>query len=223
MIKSAKFSSIVFVHGLGGHAQGTWTYRGPKRDPVSCESQEEIIGRPFISELQGEDITGSSIERDQVRGRSEAQIPLEEQVNQAQTVWGSFLSRPKITIPRLSPPFSRSRGKLKEQTQPQRADVKRDAATNKKCPHQDSARNVAAENNTFFWPQNLPEVCARARVMTFGYDSDVTKFFGGAANQNTFYDHAGDLLGALVRKRTDAVCTMTSHYSSTNLQVETAR
>jgi hypothetical protein len=46
--------------------------------------------------------------------------------------------------------------------------------------------------------------------MTFGYDSDVSKFFGGAANQNTFYDHAGDLLGALTRKRTNTVCTMTT-------------
>ena len=156
-------------------------------------------------------MTGSSSEKGEVRGRSDAQIPLEEQVNQAQTARGSFLRRPKITIPRLSSPFSRSKGKLKEQTQPQRANEKRDAATNKKRSYQDSAKTVAAKNNTFFWPQNLPEVCARARVMTFGYDSDVTKFFGGAANQNTFYDHAGDLLGALVRKRTDAVCTMTPH------------
>lgn len=45
--------------------------------------------------------------------------------------------------------------------------------------------------------------------MTFGYDSDVSKFFGGAANQNTFYDHAEDLLGWLDRKRTHAVCIMT--------------
>lgn len=44
------------------------------------------------------------------------------------------------------------------------------------------------------------------RVMTLGYDSDVAKFFGGAANKNTFYNHAGNLLGALVRKRKVAVC-----------------
>lgn len=44
--------------------------------------------------------------------------------------------------------------------------------------------------------------------MTFGYDSEVTKFFGGAANQNTFYQHAEDLLGALARWRQDTVCKM---------------
>ena len=182
------------------------------------ESQEEIIDRP--GEGQGEYVTGSSIERGEVRGRSDAVTPLEEQVNQEETTRRSFLRRPKITISRLSSPFSRSKGKLKEQ---QRAEDKRDAATNKKYSHQDSAKNIAAKNNTFFWPQNLPQVCARARVMTFGYDSDVTKFFGGAANKNTFYDHAGDLLGALVRKRTDVVCTMAPHYNSTHLIVETAR
>ena len=46
-------------------------------------------------------------------------------------------------------------------------------------------------------------------MITFGYDSCVSKFFRGATNKNTFYDHAGDLLGALVRKRTQAVSTMT--------------
>jgi hypothetical protein len=37
--------------------------------------------------------------------------------------------------------------------------------------------------------------------MTFGYDSDVTKFFDGAVNKNNFYDHANDLLRALMRER----------------------
>ena len=53
-----------------------------------------------------------------------------------------------------------------------------------------------------FWPQDLlPEDCAAARIMTFGYDSDISKFFNGAVNKNNFYDHANDLLRALIRKR----------------------
>ena len=150
--------------------------------------------------------------RDEIAERSDAQTPLEEQVIQEEITRGSLLRRLKITMPRPPSLFLRSKGKLKEQAQPQRVDEKGDAATNQKGSHQGSSKNVPVKNNTFFWPQNLPEVCARTRVMTFGYDSDVTKFFGGAANQNTFYDHAGDLLGALVRKRTDAVCTMISHH-----------
>ena len=159
------------------------------------------------------------MKRGEIRGRSNSQIPLEEQVIHEQTTRESFLRRPNIAFRRLASPFSRSKGKLKEQIQPQRAN----APTDKKNSHQDSGKNIAAKSNTFFWPQSLPEVCTRARVMTFGYDSDITKFFGGAANKNTFYDHAGDLLGALVRKRIDAVCTMTPHYKLIYLLVETAR
>ena len=29
------FSSIVFVHSLGGHARGLWGYEGPKADRIS--------------------------------------------------------------------------------------------------------------------------------------------------------------------------------------------
>jgi hypothetical protein len=58
-----------------------------------------------------------------------------------------------------------------------------------------------------FWPETLlAEDCDTARIMTFGYDSEVTRFFGGPVNQNTFYDHAKDLLAALSRHRRDAVC-----------------
>ena len=168
-------------------------------------------------------MTESSMERDEERGRRKPHTPLEEQANQEGTTRGSLLRRPRISIPRLPSTFLKSKGKLKEQTQQQRAHENRNAATNKKFSLQDRVKNILAKNNNFFWPQNIPEVCTRARVMTFGYDSDVTKFSGGGANQNTFYDHAGDLLGALVSKRTDAVCTMTSCYNSTHSLVGTAR
>jgi hypothetical protein len=58
-----------------------------------------------------------------------------------------------------------------------------------------------------FWPETLLATdCDAARIMVFGYDSDVTKFFSGPVNQNTFYDHAKDLLAALNRHRCDVVC-----------------
>lgn len=53
-----------------------------------------------------------------------------------------------------------------------------------------------------FWPESLlPQHCPSARIMTWGYDSVITKFFGGPSNQNTFYDHANDLFWALKRQR----------------------
>jgi hypothetical protein len=64
------------------------------------------------------------------------------------------------------------------------------------------------EENVFFWPNALPAGLEKARVLTWGYDSDISKFFKGAANQNTFYDHARDLLGDLATDRKDTVCLM---------------
>lgn len=179
-VTSANFSSIVFVHGLGGHARGTWEYRGPNRDPVSHVSQEEAVDRPSINESMGQ---------------SNAQEPQEEDVNPEEPAKRSFFRHLKNTMSRSSSPYLRSKGKTKER-------IKHSSS------NEDRASKAAAKINDFFWPQNLPEACTSARVMTFGYDSDVCKFFGGAANKNTFYNHAGDFLGALVRKRTHAVCTM---------------
>ena len=122
----------------------------------------------------------------------------------------SFFRHLKITMSRSSSPSSSSKGRAKQKTKG-------------KDSNDDDARKAAAKKSVFFWPQTLPEACARARVMTFGYDSDVSKFFGGAANKNTFYDHAGDLLGALVRKRTHAVCNYAILIASTVLLIiETA-
>lgn len=193
---SANLNSIVFVHGLGGHARGTWEYRGPNKDPVSHVSQGKAVDRPSINE---------SI------GQSDAQEPQEEGEDGAPEVPAKrhFFRHLKNIITRSLSPSSRIKGKAKEKTE-------------RTSSNDNVAKKAAAKANVFFWPQNLPEACTRARVMTFGYDSDVSKFFGGAANRNTFYDHAGDLLGALVRKRTRAVCRMPTHYYSSCLLVQIA-
>jgi hypothetical protein len=63
----------------------------------------------------------------------------------------------------------------------------------------------AAEED-IFWPEDfLVEDCPGARIMTYGYNSVVTNFFGGAVNQDTFYNHASNLLLALDRKRREKV------------------
>ncbi|KAF2787773.1 hypothetical protein K505DRAFT_379365 [Melanomma pulvis-pyrius CBS 109.77] len=64
------------------------------------------------------------------------------------------------------------------------------------------------DEDTIYWPEELlPEDCPSARIMTFGYDSDISKFFEGAVNKNNFYDHANDLLRALIRERQGAAKT----------------
>ena len=57
-----------------------------------------------------------------------------------------------------------------------------------------------------FWPQELlPQDCPDARILTFGYDSAVTKFFGGAANQNNIFANSLNLLYSLNRLRANSV------------------
>ena len=99
---------------------------------------------------------------------------------------------------------------------------KRNAVCPAKVSHETSANKPAAKQNEFFWPQHLPETCARARVMTFGYDSKGLDFYRGTTDQNPLYDRARNLLEALVSKRTKAVCIMIPYTCSSYSSVETA-
>jgi ankyrin repeat domain-containing protein 50 len=57
-----------------------------------------------------------------------------------------------------------------------------------------------------FWPADLlPLDCPDARVLTWGYDSKISNFFGGAANKGNIAVYSKDLLYALARERSDCV------------------
>ena len=57
-----------------------------------------------------------------------------------------------------------------------------------------------SESDEIFWPLDLlPEDCANSRILTWGYDSKVSHFFGGAANQSSIAQHAQNLLYAIRR------------------------
>lgn len=65
-----------------------------------------------------------------------------------------------------------------------------------------TSRDDVPSRNGVFWPRDLlPEDCPTCRVLTWGYDSHVTRFFNGPANQNSFFNHAKNLLYALDRDR----------------------
>ncbi|KAH8803520.1 hypothetical protein F5884DRAFT_508819 [Xylogone sp. PMI_703] len=60
------------------------------------------------------------------------------------------------------------------------------------------------ELETVFWPLDfLVEDCANSRILTWGYDSRVSNFFGGAANQSNIGAHAQNLLRAIKHERLD--------------------
>src|SRR5438552_5885820 len=51
------------------------------------------------------------------------------------------------------------------------------------------------------WPEHLlPESLPKARIMTFGYDADVSNLLG-SVSQNRVGNHAGNLVSALANKR----------------------
>ncbi|KAH8759106.1 hypothetical protein F5882DRAFT_444194 [Hyaloscypha sp. PMI_1271] len=53
-----------------------------------------------------------------------------------------------------------------------------------------------------YWPYHLlPADCPNARILTWGYDSDISKFFSGSANKNNIFAHSRDLLEDLIWER----------------------
>lgn len=53
-----------------------------------------------------------------------------------------------------------------------------------------------------FWPADLlPIDCPQARIMTWGYDSKITKYMAASVNQNSIFSHSKDLMFSLQRMR----------------------
>jgi hypothetical protein len=65
----------------------------------------------------------------------------------------------------------------------------------------ETALGPTAPNASVFWPADLlPEVCENARILTFGYDTKVTKYTSGPTNMNSILSHGKDLLFSLGRQ-----------------------
>ena len=65
----------------------------------------------------------------------------------------------------------------------------------------DEERNREAEAKDVFWPRDLlKEDFSMARIMTFGYNTNITQGYK-AANQGNIFSHARDLLYGLEAKR----------------------
>ena len=68
----------------------------------------------------------------------------------------------------------------------------------------EGAHKVQAE--TIYWPLDfLAGDCVNSRILTWGYDSKVSNFFGGAASQSNIRAHAQNLLRALMVERLNSV------------------
>lgn len=69
---------------------------------------------------------------------------------------------------------------------------------------QNSKPREALGDGTLFWPAEiLPRDFDDLRIMTYGYDSKVTRAFKGPTSKNGIFEHGQSLLGALGRVRVD--------------------
>jgi hypothetical protein len=58
------------------------------------------------------------------------------------------------------------------------------------------------EEHLKFWPYHLlPDDCKNGRILTWGYNSNVSEFFSGPANKGNILSYSRDLLGDLTGER----------------------
>lgn len=63
-----------------------------------------------------------------------------------------------------------------------------------------SLEDITSETALYYWPKEaLPNFCPGARILTWGYDSHVTKGFHGPSNKSSVYQHGKDFLYGLSR------------------------
>lgn len=56
--------------------------------------------------------------------------------------------------------------------------------------------------SSVFWPADLlPQLCKNARILTFGYDTKVTKYTSGPTNMSSIFSHGKDFLYSLARMK----------------------
>ena len=79
-------------------------------------------------------------------------------------------------------------------------------STRKHKPDRRSTPTAEPNKKEVFWPlDHLPDDCANARILTWGYNSRVTEFFGGPSDKSKVSDYARNLLFELSRIREDEV------------------
>lgn len=141
-------TSIVFVHGLGGHPQNTWTYKSKSGGKTS----QQALAHP-----------SKASDSDNTRTRS------------------ALRTFPQNKRRKLGP---------SEAVGVEQADGNGDEA---------------AQGKDVFWPRDLlTDDFPRARIMTFGYNANVTRGYH-AAHQGNIFSHARDLLYGLEAKRRKAM------------------
>jgi len=108
-------------------------------------------------------------------------------------------------------PTSDSEAQLKKPSVIKRLSDRMKRRNKQGIENSDAAVTTATNSNPpadrvegLFWPQDLlPTDFPACRILTFGYDSHVTRFFAGTASKNGIKEHGNDLLKRLEAARRD--------------------
>ncbi|KAI9815250.1 MAG: hypothetical protein M1827_002730 [Pycnora praestabilis] len=88
----------------------------------------------------------------------------------------------------------------------------------------ESSESFKTEVTEIFWPLDLlPDDCTDARILTWGYDSNMSHFFSGPTNQSNVFAIARDLLYTLEKNRLHCVlCRAAVERDSSLLDIYTS-
>jgi hypothetical protein len=162
----------VLVHGLQGDPVQTWLWKG--RIPTTGDRSAEDVEaiESRATVSTGERATGSLDDPPAREGLQSSPLP-----------YSRLSENMKRVLTGISP--------SKRKRAPPETEISEEY-----IPH------YKARINEVFWPKDLlPKDCKDTRILTWGYDSRVTKWYNGPVNRSGIFSHAQDLVCALAGER----------------------
>ncbi|KAK8859085.1 nb-arc ankyrin domain-containing protein [Apiospora arundinis] len=160
---------IVFVHGLQGHPFQTWA--APRRKVKDPEETENSRNGSTTDVVAASQ--GTDAKGSTIKKRKKRKKPLK-------LFRPTSIASSKRAAPRTKEAESLGMGTL--------------------APDSSIIDRELDNSSRYYWPREaLPRFCPRARILTWGYDSHVTKGFKCPVNKSSVYQHGKDLLYGLCR------------------------
>lgn len=173
--------SIIFVHGLGGHPQNTWSAKVSSSDASSAERKTSGDTIPTARK-------GSVFNTFFKRSKTGTPIGLGDR--------SMSIAQSTHTMETISDSLSPS-------------ETSSDLMPEPELMLRLTAGTARSRSDKIFWPRDLlPKDFPSARIFTFGYDADLVSMTStGARAKLSFSQHAHDLMMTLNLELDDDVCT----------------
>ncbi|KAF2195155.1 TPR-like protein [Zopfia rhizophila CBS 207.26] len=170
-------ANVVFIHGLGGHPQNTWSAKYASAGGDSADRRQS-------ADTSSTSRKGSMFNKFLKRTKTGAPMGLGDRtMSVAQSTFSLDTISDNISPGESIDPLTAEPESLLNPT------------------------TIPLQKNKVFWPRDLlPKDFPEARILTFGYDADLVTFSStGARAKLNFTQHAHDLLVTLNRELDDEV------------------